>query len=184
MHWSSGLTPVGATSICQGKKQPRLSRGGGDLISTEMPRESFQTLSSAVNSNINSLVYIKPHGTRWVQIAFKLLRKLRRIMVPHFTLKKIHSQLASSRCWQNCIKRNTVPCFQTKISFALKNGTNCLLLPGSLRPSQLSGPSPLTWRLESKVSTYRKRGKANSLPLCERRVGCSTASRESRIWAV
>lgn len=180
MHWSSGLTPVGATSICQGKKQPRLSRGGGDLISTEMPRESFQTLSSAVNSNINSLVYIKPHGTRWVQIAFKLLRKLRRIMVPHFTLKKIHSQLASSRC----IKRNTVPCFQTKISFALKNGTNCLLLPGSLRPSQLSGPSPLTWRLESKVSTYRKRGKANSLPLCDRRVGCSTASRESRIWAV
>lgn len=91
------------------------------------------------------------------------------------TVMEIHSQLASSRrCehWASALRCRFFP----NTRFTFENRTNCLLLGVSVRPSQLPGPSLLTCTLESKVRTYRGRGKSNSLPLCARCEGCSAAS--------
>lgn len=99
------------------------------------------------------------------------------------TVMKIHSSLLVAG---NIGSSATLtPLSKHKLPFFFKTGqtvyrSGCHYVAHSC----LTGPSLLTWRLESKVSTYRRKGKPNSLPLCARREDCSAASWESPVCSV
>ncbi len=104
-------------------------------ISTGMLQERafkpFPVIPSLVN--LQSSVCLNPHGKQYVQIAFQLLRKLRRIMAPHFSNSygnALSARLSSPpRTLDSALHCRFFP----NTRFTFENRTNCLLLRVSLR---------------------------------------------------